>query len=256
MLLRKEMVVPDVHRPFHSRKGWRVMVNVAEGWKPDGCTITGDFVDCLAVSFHERNLARRHDLAWEIEDANAGLDELDAALGSKCEKRFVMGNHEYRLERYIAQKAAELFPFVKLEQLLRLKERGWKVTPYRQYVQVGKLKVSHEYGNAGPTAHVKAMADVLGNAVIGHTHHLGVDYTGNAVGESHVGASFGWLGDVEQVDYMHRAKANRNWHLGFGIARLEPDGTAHIQAIPIIKGRCVVEGRLYSAALKSVRRAA
>lgn len=246
--MRRLLIVPDTHRPFHSKKAVRLLLKVAKEWKPDVCVVLGDYVDCLAASAHEKNLARRHDLAWELEDANRGLDELDAALGPSCTRHFLMGNHEHRLERYISQRAPELFPFVQMHKLLRLEERGWRATPYRQHLKLGKLHLTHDFGRAGPKAHEQAISDVLGNAVIGHTHHLGVVYQGNAAGDSHVGAAFGWLGDSSTIDYLHQAKAARSWHLGFGVGHMEEDGTAHLQAVPIIGGgRCVVDGVLYRA---------
>jgi hypothetical protein len=85
------------------------------------------------------------------------------------------------------------------------------------------------------------------NIVIGHTHRLGYAVEGNAQGERHVTAMFGWLGDVEQIDYMHRVKAIKDWSLGFGIGYLEPKtGTVYLVPIPIVNYTCVVEGKLYS----------
>jgi hypothetical protein len=60
-----------------------------------------------------------------------------------------------------------------------------------------------------------------------------------------VGASFGWLGDKNSVDYMHRVKVNRDWAHGFGVAYLEPNGNVHIQPVVIVDYKCVVGGKLY-----------
>jgi hypothetical protein len=78
----------------------------------------------------------------------------------------------------------------------------------------------------------------------GNTHRISYMVEGNAKGESHVGASFGWLGDVTKTDYMHKVKANRDWALGFGIGYLRPDGIVHIVPVPIIKYSCIIEGEL------------
>lgn len=243
--LQRWAFIPDTHRPWHSVKAVAVMMKALRWWKPDGLVIMGDYLDCLAVSFHDKNPGRKNQLEGEIEDANAGLDELDT-LGATY-KHFICGNHEARLERYIAQKCPELFGLLRLPDMLRLTERGWRWTPYKRHLKLGKLHLSHDFGSAGGTAHGKAINDVLGNAAIGHTHHLGVTYAGSATGESHVGAAFGWLGDVSEIDYMHQAKALRTWHLGFGTGYMEEDGAVHLQAVPIVRGRCVVEGRLFEA---------
>lgn len=162
---------------------------------------------------------------------------------------FVEGNHEYRLPRYLQEKAPELADLDELTipNLLQLDGGGWNYVPYREFHKVGKLHVTHETGKAGATAHVSAMNDFQDNVVIGHTHRMGVSYAGNAKGHPHVGAMFGWLGDKSKVDYMHKIKANRDWMLGFGVGYLEPNGIIHLQAVPIINYKVVVEGKLVTA---------
>jgi hypothetical protein len=253
--LQKVIFHPDTHRPYEDKRAVALVEQVEDAWRPDTRVILGDYADCLAVSFHEKNLARRHDLKWELEETNKGLDRLDAIerrrKRARIKKVYLMGNHEDRLQRYVSSKCPELFGIMKLGDMLRLRERGYEVVPYRTTYRLGKLNLAHDFGRAGRQAHMQAIQDTLGNAVIGHTHHLGIEYAGSATGESHVGACFGWLGDVEQIDYMHEMSARRNWHLGFGIGHMESNGTIHLQAIPIIKAhgkyRCVVDGRLYEA---------
>jgi hypothetical protein len=68
---------------------------------------------------------------------------------------------------------------------------------------------------------------------------------GNAKGVPHVGASFGWLGDVEKVDYMHRIRANRDWVLGFGVGVVRENGVIHLQPVPIVQYSCMVGLELF-----------
>jgi hypothetical protein len=71
---------------------------------------------------------------------------------------------------------------------------------------------------------------------------------GNAVGEQKLSAQFGWLGDVTQVDYMHKAKALKNWALGFGVGYYDPSsGYSYLTPVPIVKYTCVVNGKFYKA---------
>jgi len=68
---------------------------------------------------------------------------------------------------------------------------------------------------------------------------------GNANGDRHVSAMFGWLGDVEEIDYMHRVKAMKDWSLGFGIGYLDTaTDIVYVIPVPIIKGTCLIEGKL------------
>lgn len=240
--------MPDTHVPYEDPRAFALMLQAMEIWKPDAINVLGDFGDCYTVSSHSKHPGRVNRLEIEVDAVNARLDQLDA-LGAQ-EKHFIEGNHEDRLSRFLADKAPELFGLVSVEELYGLEERGWSFTPYKQSRTQGKVNVTHDCGNAGAFAHYKALDTFQGNIVIAHTHRLGVTYLGNAQGKSHVGAMFGWLGDVRAVDYMHRVQALRAWHLGFGVGYEEESGVAHLQAVPIINhgGRysCVLDGQLFT----------
>jgi hypothetical protein len=71
---------------------------------------------------------------------------------------------------------------------------------------------------------------------------------GNATGEYKLSAQFGWLGDVDQIDYMSEAKARKDWALGFGVGYIHKvTGIAYLSPIPIVGGTCCVNGKLYKA---------
>lgn len=78
----------------------------------------------------------------------------------------------------------------------------------------------------------------------GNTHRMEFTVRGKAEGAGQVGAMFGWLGDFDSIDYMHRMKAKREWVHGFGIGFMEPSGIVHLQPVPIVNGKCVVMGEL------------
>jgi predicted phosphodiesterase len=240
--IKKLLFWPDTHRPYHSKRAVQVALQCAKAFKPDVLVILGDFADCYSVSAHDKGPDRVRHLRDEILDVNEGLDELDR-LGVP-EKHYVEGNHEYRLERYLMQKAPELFGLVDIPTLFRLKERGWKYTPYRSHLKLGKLHITHDVGQAGKYAIQRSLADVQGNIAIGHTHRIGYAIEGSARGDAHVGAMFGWLGDFDSIDYLHKLKALREWSHGLGVGYMESSGVVHLQPIPIIKDSAVVEGKL------------
>ena len=244
--LRRILFVPDTHVPYHSKRAFALMLKAAAVFQPDTVVILGDFADCYSISSHSKNPGRVRLLDSEVADVNECLTQIDA-LGAK-EKFYISGNHEDRLERYLSDRAPELFNLVKVRDLFKLDERGWKYTPYKEHVELGKLYLTHDCGNAGAQAHVKALNTFGGNAVIGHTHRLAIHYQRNAHGESHVGAHFGWLGDVDAVDYLHRIQACA-WSLGFGIGHMDENGVVYLQPIPIINVggnlSCVVDGVLH-----------
>lgn len=245
MGLRRVLFVPDTHRPYHDKRAWALLLKAAEAFKPDVIVVLGDFADFYAVSDHDKNPNRIRLLDLEIEDVNTGLDQLDE-LGAS-EKVFVKGNHENRLERYLIRRAPELFNMVKVEDLFQLKDRGWKCVEYRDHAKIGKISVTHDVGSAGPYADHRVVADFQGNVAIGHTHMIGYCVVGSARGDTHVGAMFGWLGDIKQVDYMHRIKAMRGWALGFGVGYMEENGNTHLRPCPIVNYSVVIDGKLFKA---------
>ncbi len=218
------------------------MLRAARQFKPKIMITLGDFGDYHATSRHPKDPNRTRDLAVELDANNEALDELDA-LESVEDKRFIAGNHEYNVTRFLMEKAPELFNVVKVEKLLKLKERGWQYIPYHDYTRVGKLYLTHDTGAAGATAHVKASNDFGSNAVIGHTHRMSTNYSTTITGKAHLAAMFGWLGDRAKAEYMYKVNT-RHWSLGFGTGYMEPNGTVHITPIPIIDYKCMLEGRL------------
>lgn len=246
MPLKSVLILPDTHRPYHDKRAWNLMMNVAKKLKPKTVVVLGDFADCFSISSHSKDPNRALRLDQEIKDVNKGLDELDD-LGAD-EKIFVAGNHEYRLQRYMQDKAPELFNFLGIHELLKLKTRNWHYVPYKTDTKVGKIHFTHDVGHAGRNSVFQCLDTFQHSNVTGHTHRMAYIVEGNAVGEHKISAQFGWLGDVTQADYMHQAKAKKNWALGFGIGYLnEETGAMHLVPIPIINYTCVVNGKLFRA---------
>lgn len=244
MKLKKVLFVPDSHHPYVDKHNWNLMLKAAKEFRPDTVVVLGDFADFYAVSAHSKDPTRQNDLEWEVNEVNKAIDQLDS-LKAK-EKIYVAGNHENRLERYLQDKAPELFNTVRISRLLKLSERGWRYIPYKHDFRLGKLYITHDCGSAGRNALFRSADTYHHNVVIGHTHRLQFLVEGNALGETHVAASFGWLGDAKSADYMHRIKANRDWANGFGIGYMTNNGTVYLQPIPIVNGTCLVEGKLYA----------
>lgn len=243
----KMLLVPDCHIPYHHDAAWNCVLDVAEHWMPDVCVVLGDFGDFASVSSYVKDPRTARSLADEVEGVNAELDRLDRALKrGRCRtKFFLLGNHEARLASYTTKLAPELWPYVSVEDMLRLEKRRWRVTQYKASLGFGKLRLSHDVGRAGVNAARQSVQDVGKSIAFGHTHRLQVSYQGNQTGERHVGATFGWLGDPERIDYRHRDLVRRDWSHGFGTARFDGGGNFWLAPVPIVGGRAIVEGGVY-----------
>jgi predicted phosphodiesterase len=251
--IERVFLIPDTHRPYHDKRAWKVALEAAATFfdpvppKRRRVVVLGDFADYFQVSFHGNDPRGRMPFVDEVADVNVGLDEIDA-LGAK-HNDFVEGNHEYRINRYLVEKAPALLGLkgTTTRELFRLDERGWNYTPYRQYTRIGKVYVTHDHGAAGKTAAEKARQQFGHNVVIGHTHRMASAYQGNAAGEQHVGHMFGWLGDVDSINYEHRVKA-LEWTHGFGIGLHDlSTGDIHMHGCPIVNGVTFVLGQKVAA---------
>jgi predicted phosphodiesterase len=244
--VKRLFFIPDCHVPYEDLKAFALMLDVLKAFKADVVIILGDFCDFYSVSSHDKDASRKIDFMYEAEAAKDRLYEVNKAAGKKARKIFIEGNHEYRLDRYISTVAKELYGFVSTKELLDLKKLGFQHVPYKSFFKIGHLAVTHDTGRSGKACAQQTLADAQHNIVIGHAHRISYCVEGDVLGNPHVGACFGWLGDKDACDYMHKLRANRDWALGFGIGYLENNGNVHLRPIPIVDYRCVVEGRLFS----------
>jgi predicted phosphodiesterase len=242
MALEKYLLVPDCHVPYHNASAFKLMLKAARSARINNVVVLGDFVDFFAVSSYPKPPDRVSDLGVEVDAGRVALGELEAICRGR--RIYIAGNHEDRLQRYLVERAPALFNTVRVDRLLGLTSRGWDYVPYKSAAKIGKLHLTHDLGKAGKYAHYDALNAVQGNVVIGHTHRLGWAVEGNVRGKPHVGVQLGWLGDFNQIDYMHRIRAARDWAHGFGIAYVEPSGNVHVTPIPIVGGAVLVEGKL------------
>ncbi len=239
--LKRVLIVPDCHVPYHDERAWRLMMQVANTFKPNGIVVLGDFFDCYSVSDHRKDAARERSLKRELQDGVRYLKELND-LGAEW-KIFIEGNHEWRLPRYLDERAPQLKEWVmeKWDEQFA----GWDVVPYMDSTKKGVVNYTHDLGKAGAGAVLDALVSFGDNAVIGHTHVMEYRIRGDANGVAHVGASFGWLGDRSKIDYKHQLKCRREWALGFGWAHYRPNGWTYLQPVPLVEYTVVVEGKLF-----------
>jgi hypothetical protein len=242
MTLQPILFVPDCHRPFHDKRAYELMIKVARDLKPKVIAVIGDYADFFSISSHSKDPARGMNFVKELADAKKGIRELESLGASRL--IFTEGNHEDRFRRYINDKAAELSGITSVPELLGLQK--WEFVPYRLSTNIGKLNITHDVGHVGRYSGFKSLDTVQGNIVTGHSHRLSYLIEGNAKGEAHVSAQFGWLGDAKAADYMNRIKALRDWSLGFGVGYLNPsNGFVYLTPVPIINYTVVFNGRLY-----------
>lgn len=218
------------------------MFDALELFKADTVVIMGDWIDCLAVSHWSKDPTRVMSLKQEADQAKRYLDRITAKR-----KIYIAGNHEDRLQRYLQEKAPELLWFVDIPSLLDLETKGWEYVPYKASTTIGKIHLTHDVGSAGRYNVYKALDTFQTSVVTAHTHRLAYVVEGDATGGCQVSTQFGWLGDVEQIGYMHEINAKRNWALGFGYGyHQRSSGLVYLVPAPIVNYTVAVEGTVLS----------
>ena len=119
---------------------------------------------------------------------------------------------------------------------------------------INNVAYTHDLGRSGVNSARQTLLDLGGNVVFGHTHRGAVVYQGEVKGSAHFALNVGWLGDVKAIDYLHRARALRDWQLGFGTVIHDGPKRAFARFHPIVGGRVEVDGQVYSTSVDGARK--
>jgi hypothetical protein len=246
----KIVIQPDTHCPDHDERAVDVFCGFLEDYKPHGLINLGDFQEMEPVSRWPAKDPTPQRLVPQIKVGRAVMDRIGKAAGPQCKlKRFIVGNHEYWLERYFCDKIPEVYdgleelgPDLSISGLLGLKERGYKVVPFNEILAIGEAHFIHGYYTN--KHHASKHLDVFGcNIYYGHLHdvqsHSGVNVRG-----IHESMS---LGCLRTFDAGFMLKKPHNWAHAFGVFEFRADGS-YTRYVPIIiNGQMSYSGKLYRA---------
>lgn len=225
----------DLHIPYHESDAVKAAIKLAKEDKVDAIFLNGDVMDFFGLSFHEKNPKNRPRISEELESARQFLKGLRKHFPN-IPIYWIDGNHEYRLERYLAVKAPELLDTSEFQiaSLLRMAEYGITYLGFRTKCYFGKLLVEHGdrlkgTGGVNParTARLKYKRSVLVN----HFHKLSVDSGKQYDGDVMTCWSNGCLCELEP-EYM---EVNEHVH---GVCHVQMDGDNYrVRQYQIINGK-------------------
>jgi predicted MPP superfamily phosphohydrolase len=182
--LERNLFLSDFHIPDHNRAILQLIYKFIKDFKPDRLHLLGDIVNFTRAGAYEI-IGEAPDLGEEINEARAivyKLAEVARNANRKVEIIWESGNHEHRLERYLARQADSLVsikdqygePLITIPHIFNLAANKIKWIPYRAKVPVGSAIVEHgdiARAKAGFTA--QALIDRRGRSGFsGHTHRL------------------------------------------------------------------------------------
>jgi predicted phosphodiesterase len=237
------VIYADIHCPYQDKQAVEIAIDYGMQVKPDMVIMLGDFADFYKVS-HWRNDPMRQKFFQEIEASKRLLSVFTDSF-KDCEKIFVKGNHEKRLDNYLDSRAPELkgVKGLTVPGLLCLEEMGWQyfdcwaaLNDMGQTYKIGSLHLLHGHEvkisaaavNLARLLYYKTLVNVLG----AH-YHTTQEYLFKKLDHSHEG---GWIiGCLCKLSPEYRPIVN--WNHGFAIVSWFPCGDFSVENKKIINGK-------------------
>ncbi len=227
----------DTHVPYHDKDALEAAVKFAKRrHKPDVLLLNGDYGDFYNISRFERDPKRR-DLKSEIETQKQGLQWLRSQFRNA---RFVykFGNHEERWDKFIWNKAVELWNIdaIQLHNILEFEKLGIERVG-DQPIMAGELPILHGHelprGMASPVNHARgAFLRTLHSLLVGHGHRTSTHCEPDMFGKEVTTWSQGCLCELTPP-YMRISK----WNWGFSVIDVAKDGSYDMHNYRLGEGR-------------------
>lgn len=208
------LALGDIHAPFQNKKAVDWAAGLAKEFQPTHIVQVGDAYDYFAFSRYPKVLPMLP--KQELAAGRVAMEEIWAkfrAVAPKAKCYQLMGNHDERPLKKVANSAPELMPFV---------DKG-----VREYFTFSGVKTIHDpkeelilHGIVFQHGHRSRLGDHASynqrSTVVGHSHTGGVVFRRNLKGVFWE-LNAGLLGDFEQPAFGYRAQRKMHtWTLGVG----------------------------------------
>ena len=261
--MKKAVLLPDIHHPFHNRKAVRAVLRFIKWFQPDIVVLMGDALEMRAIDHwkkEKRNLKYFENvrLLHDYQEFDKDILKPIERLVPNARKIYLAGNHEHWAVTGVNNCNPQLEGLTEPENVLRLKERGWEWIPFigkhgkRGFIKLGKLTLVH--GHYTNKYHSAKTADTYSKSTAyGHTHDIQL-YTKVHVEDPtdyHCAMSIGCLCD-KSPEFLW-GQPNR-WVHAFGIMYIRPGGAYNLYVPVIIKGEFSYAGKNFNGNYRKKRR--
>jgi len=234
-MLYRELNLSDIHIPYHDPYAWQLTLNIVKEVKPTRINIAGDALDFYQLSTFDKDPKQLESgrLQEDFDQWFHMARELQRAAPPTCEYKYLPGNHEDRLRRYL-NRNPELYGLRALElpSLLRLDELGIDYHESEIEVVPGLLVIKH-----GDVVRKDSAFSAKGelekekyaiSTITGHTHRLGTFYarTRLRVVKAHENGCLCLL----NPEYVK----NPNWQQGFTMTTHFGGELFHVEDVPFL----------------------
>ncbi len=221
MIYATALVIPDLHVPYEDKKALKLMYKVAKDLpKLKQVILLGDVLDFYSMSSHLKSPNIESILKNEIDCGKQFLQKLRSKFPSQNIK-FIEGNHEFRLQRYIKKNAPDLNGLLSTPELLDLDYLDIDWIPYgpeqlAQVLEIEDLCARHEPYSMSINFIRQTASKIHKSLMFGHTHQAAFRSTKNAMGKRVSVYSCGHMVQENHpcFDYYRSAKP---WQKGFAI---------------------------------------
>lgn len=245
----KALFLTDVHIPYHDKRAYELALKVARSEKITEVVLNGDFLDMYGVNGHGIDPRLKVDAEDEIKQGQKELERLKKMF-PRAKFVFLQGNHEHRLERYMADKAPALVDMITTPKALNLKQLGIKYIPFtpdQKYSIMGtSLYARHRPNGSGANAAVQTVKNCGASVIYGDIHKTQESQHVTLRGDYHRAIGVGWLGDKNHP-VMSYVKNHHDWQLGFAIITSLSDGTWFCENKTIINYTVMHNGKIFKA---------
>jgi len=214
----------DVHAPDHFSAGWDTAMLWCQDNQPDEFILGGDFLELESASSY--TTIDKPSIDSDIENGRELLNDLRSVMPD-AKGYYLQGNHETRLERYMASKAPHLFKALKtIPELLGLEELNIEWVPRLSdgkstVLKRGDFHFVHGYWTS--KHHAAKHLDVYGmNVAYGHKHNPQM-YCQSSIEGVRYAYAFPCM-RTRSPDWMEGKPSN--WVNGFGVTYFNSDWKA------------------------------
>jgi predicted phosphodiesterase len=232
------LLISDLHIPYHDIDAITLALNYGVENKVNTIFINGDLIDNHQVSRFERDPKKRS-VKQEFDATKQFLRSLRATFPD-AHIYWLKGNHCIRWEKFLLQKASEIWddPYFHLEERLQLNEERVHLLDDKVLVKAGKLSITHGHhvfkGVFAPVSPARgAFLRTKQTVIVGHLHRASHHPEITLDGEVISCWSTGCLCEL-RPDYSPLVSNSQH---GFAHILVEKDGNFHVKNFQIINGK-------------------
>jgi hypothetical protein len=211
---------------------WKAFCAVAHKIRPKAIVLNGDILDGARVSRHASVLGAA---APKIDAEIDAVHDMLAMLPKTKIRVWTMGNHDVRVNNYLAANAPELDTYAgRLEDRFPQWDFCWATV-------INSVEIRHRFRGGIHAAWNNALH--TGTSIVtGHTHQLQITAVRNRNG-SHWGVEAGMLGDPRSRAFEYHEGQPSRAHEGFVVLTFDDEGSLlPPEFCEMVRGRPVFRG--------------